>query len=330
MHWNISFVFVLATQGPKRKSISRWIAHSIPGLAFIRRITFMAFHSCNDFSRRKIIWKQIYFSYIYIQSFLEEIYSNLVYVYSWQFIFCIYIMHTFMISMKLLAAKATDFDSFACRMCWWWQKKDRACACCRMKFAVTCCLGRSPNQACCMFFLEQALWIHRQASRFLGVYFMSARTPCNFHAWKIICSYETSMCVHNVLTCMFSIHGYSKPSMHALKCLPTMHVVSSELVLLTSYQIWPVETWGLAMSLQSLEQCCVQVCQQVLASKAKQVEKKNQKKNKKKKAIYWNKCFWRRYQGPSRAEKLKWFLMVFCFGVVQMEIVLCYLFCLSS
>ena len=36
------------------------------------------------------------------------------------------------------------------------------------------------------------------------------------------------------------------------------------------------------MSLQSLEQCCVQACQQVLAPKGKQVEKKNQKKTKRK------------------------------------------------
>lgn len=110
MHWSAFFVFVLATQGPKRKRISRWIAHSIHGLAFmawhswpgIRRIAFMALQSCKGkmFGEQFFLinsWDLIPYIYIYIHA------------------------NTFMTSMKLLArAKATDF--WQSGMCWWWQK----------------------------------------------------------------------------------------------------------------------------------------------------------------------------------------------------------------
>jgi len=75
MHWSTFFVFVLATQGPKRKRISRWIAHSIHGLAF------MAWHSSNcihgiTILQRENVWRAIFFDkfmgsysiYIYIHS----------------------------------------------------------------------------------------------------------------------------------------------------------------------------------------------------------------------------------------------------------------------
>ena len=106
MHWSTFFVFVLATQGPKRKRISRWIAHSIHGLAF------MAWHSSNcihgiTILQRENVWRANLFD-----KFMGS-YSIYIYIYIHA--------NTFMTSMKLLArAKATDF--WQSGMCWWWQK----------------------------------------------------------------------------------------------------------------------------------------------------------------------------------------------------------------
>lgn len=152
MHWSTFFVFVLATQGPKRKRISRWIAHSIHGLAF------MAWHSSNcihgiTILQRENVWRANFFD-----KFMGS-YSIYIYIYTF-----------------------TQIHSWPAWNCWQEQKqpiltkwhalvvtkrKHAECVCmlCRMKFACYMSPWKKSKSGICYLFLvaRQALWIHRQA-----------------------------------------------------------------------------------------------------------------------------------------------------------------------